>query len=68
MWITCLITTTVYTHSEYVILSASLRQQWLRERAGMLCSLLRLFKIRGKRNHRGEQEYLIFKVQALPGF
>jgi len=68
MWITCWITKTIHTHSEYVILFASPRQQWLSERAGMLCSLPRLFEMRGKRNHRGKQEYLIFKVHALPGF
>jgi hypothetical protein len=36
MRITCRITRAVDTHSEYVILNAFPRQQWLRERASML--------------------------------
>jgi hypothetical protein len=36
MRITCCITKAADTHSEYVILIAFIRQQWLRERASML--------------------------------
>jgi hypothetical protein len=37
MRIACWITTATNTHSEYVILIAFLRQQWLHERASILC-------------------------------
>jgi hypothetical protein len=36
MCFACLVTNAIYAHSEYVILIAFARQQWLRERASML--------------------------------
>jgi hypothetical protein len=37
MRITCRITKATDTHAEYVVLIAFPRQQWLRERASILC-------------------------------
>jgi hypothetical protein len=37
MRIACWLTNAIHTHSEYVIVIAFPRQQWLRERASILC-------------------------------
>jgi len=53
------ITKATNTYSEYVIISAFLLQQWLRERASMLCLCVHCVVI-------SEGSYLKMRLQILP--